>query len=314
MTDLDEAADELYAGAPEEFVARRAELVRLARARQDRPLALAIQALRRPTRTAWLVNLLTRAATVEVTALLDLAPALRDAQARGDGAALRDLSTRRRRSIDALTRRAGELGRAHQHPPVEASLDEVAATLQAALADPEVAEQVRRGRLATAVVYGGFGSSSAPNGEDLSAALAASIPSTASAVQGNSEDQACATQQAERRREDQREDQRREDQRRADQRRAERRQAEQRRTELTRRRGEARTALEQARAEADEATEHADALAQQVERLRSELARTEQGQQAAQQAARMARERVRDRRSAIDAAEHAGQEEETDRP
>lgn len=297
MTDLDEAADELYAGAPEGFVARRAELVRQARARQDRSSASAIQALRRPTRAAWLVNLLARSATVDLTALLDLAPILRDAQVRGDGAALRELSTQRRRSIDRLTRRARELGREHQHPPAEASLGEVAATLQAALADPEIAEQVRRGRLATAVVYGGFGSAAAPTGEDLSAALTASIPSRAAPAQRDrrDEDEPSRHEQAEHQREDQR-------------------RAELRRAELARRRDQARTALAQARAETDEATEHADALGQQVERFRDELARTEQAEQQAQQAARTARERVRERRSALDAAEHAWREEEADRP
>jgi len=51
MTDLEAAARELYALAPEEFVAARTRLVREARAAKDRALATEIGALRKPTRT-----------------------------------------------------------------------------------------------------------------------------------------------------------------------------------------------------------------------------------------------------------------------
>ena len=283
MIDLDHMSDELYAGAPETFVARRAELVRRARAEHDRPLAQAIGALRRPTRTAWLINLLSRRAASEVAALLDLAEALRTAQADRDGARLRDLSTQRRRDIDTLTRRAVELGREHRYAPTETTLGEVAATLQAALADPEVAVQVRRGRLATAVVYGGFGTPAAETGVDLVAALAASMPASDTTASDGQD--------------------------------VERRQRERRRqAALARRRDEARAAFEQAREEADRATASADASAERVERRRAELAEAERSEREARSAARSARNRARELQQAADAAEHAYREVESGEP
>ena len=59
--DLEQAADELYAVSPDDFIAQRTALVGEARAANDRALAKEIGQLRRPTRSAWLVNILARA-------------------------------------------------------------------------------------------------------------------------------------------------------------------------------------------------------------------------------------------------------------
>lgn len=64
MTDvpgLDTAIEELYAGYPAAFVARRDELAKQARASGDRSLAAAIKALRRPTVGSWYLNVASRA-------------------------------------------------------------------------------------------------------------------------------------------------------------------------------------------------------------------------------------------------------------
>ena len=58
--DLAAATAELYAGSPDDFVERRKALAGQARAAKDRALATAIGKLRRPTRSAWLVNLYAR--------------------------------------------------------------------------------------------------------------------------------------------------------------------------------------------------------------------------------------------------------------
>ena len=118
MTDLEAAATELYALPPEEFVGARTALVKQARAAKDRELATAVGALRKPTRTAWVVNLLARDDPDAVGALLDLGDALRAAQDQRDGAALRDLSARRRTAIDALVRRGSTLARDAGHPQI----------------------------------------------------------------------------------------------------------------------------------------------------------------------------------------------------
>lgn len=284
--DLDAAAEELYAGSPEEFVGRRTALVKQARQQKDRALATAIGALRKPTRTAWLVNLLAREASDDVVALLDLGPALRQAQAERDGAALRSLSSRRRASIDALTRRAAELGRASRHPPTEATTAEVAATLQAALGEPEVADQVRQGRLVTGAVYGGFGTPTPDDGDagssDLMAALAASMPTAGG--KGAAKPADPPEDEVGRRR----------------------------RAALRAAWDEAQAALEQAQTEADDATEHADDLAERVEQLRAELDEAARAETEARTAARAAREHLREVRGTAEAAETAWRDAEAE--
>jgi hypothetical protein len=155
--DLDAAAEELYGGLPEEFVARRQQLVAEARAARDRPLAAAIGQFRRPTKSAWLVNQLSREATAEIAALFDLGDALRQAQVDRDGPALRHLSQQRQAAVADLVRRAAEFAERHGEPITEAQRQEVTQTLQAALADPSTADLVRQGRLVQPIAYGGFG-------------------------------------------------------------------------------------------------------------------------------------------------------------
>ena len=287
MTDLEDAAAQLYALAPEEFVGARTALVKQARAARDRELAAAIGALRKPTRTAWLVNLLARDDPAAIGSLLDLGDALRTAQEQRDGAALRDLSAQRRRAIDALVRRGTVLGREAGHPPAESTLNEVAQTLQAALGDPAVAEQVRGARLAGAAVYSGFGGPATPDeaaggGGDLAALLAASMPAAKGSGAAKSS-VAAEDEVAERRR----------------------RAAEERRAALASARDEARDALAEATEAADRATEEADRRAAEVDRLRDELAQAEEAERGARTAARAAREQVRDRRATADAADEA---------
>ncbi|HET9648748.1 MAG TPA: hypothetical protein VFP34_11005 [Microlunatus sp.] len=157
MVDLETAVDQVYAAAPEDFMAVRTALVAEARQARDRELAKAIGALRKPTRSAWLVNLLARESTAEMAALLDLGAALREAQAQLSGPELRRLSGQRQAVVRELVRRAGELSAVHGHRATDAQLQEVGQHLQAALGDPALADDVRRGRVAQIVTVGGFG-------------------------------------------------------------------------------------------------------------------------------------------------------------
>lgn len=155
--DLESVADELYGASPEEFVERRKQRVADARSERDRALVKAIGALRRPTRSAWMVNLLARTAPEEFQRLTDLGAALGDAQRRGSGPDLRRLAKERQVTLDSLTRSAVELAATEGYSATEATRMEVSQTLQAALADPEVAELVRTGRVIQPATYGGFG-------------------------------------------------------------------------------------------------------------------------------------------------------------
>ncbi|GAB3916594.1 hypothetical protein GCM10011575_25040 [Microlunatus endophyticus] len=155
--ELDEVARELYDGSPDDFVEIRKARAAEARSAGDRELAKQITALRRPTRSAWVVNLLSFQADDELAGLLDLGAALAQAQQRLSGDDLRQLSRQRNTAISALVRRGSQLAQVRGHRPSEATLREVTDTLQAALSDPGVAEVVRNGRLTQPQSYGGFG-------------------------------------------------------------------------------------------------------------------------------------------------------------
>jgi hypothetical protein len=145
---LAEAEAELYADDPDGFTARRAELAEHARDGGEPAVAKKIAALRKPTRSAWVVNRLVRADPGVRSRLDDLAADLREASG---GGRLRELTATRAKLVDELTRTALEGVPA----PPAALREEVTATFDAAIADPEVAASL--GSLARAARYAGFG-------------------------------------------------------------------------------------------------------------------------------------------------------------
>ena len=89
--ELDEIVRELYVLPPTDFVTARNELVRQARAAGSKDVAERLQQLRRPTRSAWLVNLLARDPNA-MQRLSALGRELRDAQTGLARVQLRDLA------------------------------------------------------------------------------------------------------------------------------------------------------------------------------------------------------------------------------
>ena len=158
---LQEAIAELYSCDPGEFIERRSGLTARARAAGDAALAKQIARLRKPTRSAWILNQLVRSAPDVTSQLAMLGDELRAAQRSLDGAAIRELSLRRRQLIDALTRQAFTLS--GQQSPAPMLKDEVTATLNAALADPQFNEQLQAGALDRAARRDGFGPAAAPD-------------------------------------------------------------------------------------------------------------------------------------------------------
>jgi hypothetical protein len=153
--DLDTAADQLYALAPDEldgFAERRAELAGQARADGDKALAGQIGKLRKPVLAAALVNLLVRTQPA-LAELTELAHALREAHRHLRGAELRELSERRQKVLGKLTGLARKAGR----KPTDSVLDQLRATFEAAIADETAEEAVLSGRLTAALSYSGFG-------------------------------------------------------------------------------------------------------------------------------------------------------------
>ena len=147
-------AEDLYRLAPEDFTAARDGAAKQARSDGDRERAATLKALRRPTVSAWLLNTLVHSEPQLVEQLLELGPGLAQAQAGRDAAALRALGEQRRQLVGAVVDRAVTLA---DRTVTAAVRDEVASTLEAALADPASADAVRSGRLVRALSYAGFG-------------------------------------------------------------------------------------------------------------------------------------------------------------
>lgn len=155
------AVDELYAADPEDFLQRRSALSAAAKKAGDTATAKAIAALRKPTRSAYTLNRLARSETGGVAELLDLGSQLRDAERSVDAKQIRELTTRRRRLVDELTRRAFDL--VAESAPSSALRDEVVSTLTAALADGDVADQLADGILVKPARWEGFGFGAGPD-------------------------------------------------------------------------------------------------------------------------------------------------------
>jgi hypothetical protein len=175
MSELDDVVDDLYSGPPSEFVARRTAAVKAARAAKDRELATAIADLRKPTVSAWLVNLLMRDDPDLAGQIVALGEGMREAERSLDGPALRELTSQRRALIRSLVGKARHLARPTGQTVGDAAVQELDATLTAALADATVAREVVSGRLTGPREHVGFG------GADLVEASPAPRPTPRSA-------------------------------------------------------------------------------------------------------------------------------------
>jgi hypothetical protein len=156
--DLDTVTDELYAGGLEDFMPQRTALARAARDEGDRTLAAAIGKLRKPSTSAWAINMLVRAAPAEVDRLLELGASFRQAQDELDGAELRELTRQRQALIGAVVDQARDVASDLGRPISDVVSTEIEQTLRAAMADEGAATAVRGGALTTAISGSGLGS------------------------------------------------------------------------------------------------------------------------------------------------------------
>ncbi|MBI4899892.1 MAG: hypothetical protein HY829_05380 [Actinobacteria bacterium] len=189
---LSDVADELYGMDPGNFVARRTELVKQARSSGDKALATQIGALRRPTVSAWYLNLLARSGAPELDALIDLGATMREAQSRLDMGRVASLTPERQQRENAVLHRVEALLSSRGITPSPAAWDEVSGTLSAVAADASAAAAVRSGCLARALEYAGFGE------VDLSGAVAAELEARADRGASPRSDEAKKDQEGER--------------------------------------------------------------------------------------------------------------------
>lgn len=153
MADGDPAdLDTLYAAALADFTPLRTNLAAEAKKRGDAEAAKRIASARKPTNAAHVVNVLVLNDPRVRGRLTDLGERLRAAHAGMDGAVIRELTAEQRRLIDELAKAAFTESGVNA---TAALRDDVTSTLQAAIADPEVA--ARLGRLTKAEQWSGFG-------------------------------------------------------------------------------------------------------------------------------------------------------------
>jgi hypothetical protein len=192
-TDVDAVADELYTLPPAQFVAARDARAKEARASGDKDAAREITSLRKPTIVGWLANLLAHERADSVRPLVELGAALREASETLSGPQLRGLSRQRNELVGALVREARALGAAAgQRRLGEDAVRGLEATLHAALADPDAAQQLIQGRLTDGLTHTGFGA--APAG---AARPPASRPAEPSAGKRSAQDERRAAKRAE---------------------------------------------------------------------------------------------------------------------
>ena len=140
----DDELDELYWVSPDKFTATRSRLAAAARERGDADSAKQISAARNPTTAAWVVNRLALSHAKAAQRLTELGERLRAAHSAMEGERIRQLSADQRKLIEELARTGFDA--AETKEPSAGLREDVTGTLQAAIADPEVA--ARLGRLA----------------------------------------------------------------------------------------------------------------------------------------------------------------------
>ncbi len=144
--ELDARLDELFTAPAGEFVKAREALVRDLKREQRSEEAAEVHELRRPTVAVWGVNQMAHARRDRVAALVEAGRELEALQQEGAGARdeLRAATRTRRALLDQLT----DVAASYTERP-DTSRSAIAATLDAASLDPELRDDLARGRLTT---------------------------------------------------------------------------------------------------------------------------------------------------------------------
>jgi hypothetical protein len=144
--ELESRLDELFTAPAGEFVKVREALVRDLKREQRADEAADVHALRRPTVAVWGINQMAHGDGDRVAALVEAGRELEALQQEGAGAReeLRAATRARRALLDQLT----DVAASYTERP-DTSRGAIAATLDAASLDPELRDDLARGRLTT---------------------------------------------------------------------------------------------------------------------------------------------------------------------
>lgn len=151
------AARSLYAVPLAEFVATRKSLAARAKAEGDAAAAKEILTLRKPTLTAWAMNLVPRGGASALADLVGLGARMRAAQSRLDTTTLTSVRGERDAALTAYVAAVVDAAEGEGGSLSAAGRDEVRASAIAALADEAAAQALASGQLTRALSYSGFG-------------------------------------------------------------------------------------------------------------------------------------------------------------
>ncbi|EAP99464.1 glycyl-tRNA synthetase [Janibacter sp. HTCC2649] len=151
------AAAQVYAVPLGEFVASRKALAVSAKVAGDAAAAKEILTLRKPSVSAWAMNLASREDSRVIGDLVGLGARMRAAQARLDASVLTSVRGERDASVAAYVALVAQVATTAGGALSASGLDEVRATAIAALADETAAQALASGQLTRALSYSGFG-------------------------------------------------------------------------------------------------------------------------------------------------------------
>jgi hypothetical protein len=149
-------ADDLYEVRPEEFVAARTTLAKELRSAGRKDEAASVTKLRRPSLAAWALNQVARRSPAVVEAALEAGAALRaasDEAMAGRPGPLRAATTAERQAANEVVKAAAS----HLGSRAESLTPTLLATIRVAALDDTVADELRRGVLASDQAQPGFG-------------------------------------------------------------------------------------------------------------------------------------------------------------
>jgi len=148
--------DDLFRVAPDTFTAARNALAKALKA-TDKAKAAEVAKRKRPTPTAWVLNVIAVDQPALVEALGESADELKAALASGDGGAVRDAQRDQRSRLEDIVKAATRELAAHGQSTSSTNDQRLRATLQAAVVDDTVADLLRAGRLDKDFEASGFG-------------------------------------------------------------------------------------------------------------------------------------------------------------
>ena len=142
-----EIADRLYAEPLSDFTPSRDAAAKAAASGEqaDKELAARVKALKKPSISAWALNLLVRREAEQIDQVLALGESLRAAAESMSGEDLRALTRQRRQLTNALAGATRDLAREQDVRLTTAVVDQVEGMLTAAMLDPTAAQVVRSG-------------------------------------------------------------------------------------------------------------------------------------------------------------------------